>query len=211
MKRIWFWPSGVWARHPEGRKRESAPRPRRPRALTAIAFLLFAAVVAPTTASAYVQDGQRMVYNTNYCHYDSSIPSWWQSSGALANARNAWNNAGSPFRLYYQSGSANYMYASNAGTGSWTARAWHTLHPNPFRPLLHTNCRIQFNTYVAWSTSGSSLAHDVQDTATHEIGHWLRLGDQYFGANTMYGYGSYGQTFRRTLATDDINGINYLY
>lgn len=184
---------------------------RRLRLFAALALFIGATAGAPATVTAYVQDGQRMVYNTNYCYYDSSIPTSWHSSGALANARNAWNNAGSPYRLYYRAGSANYMYASNAGTGSWTARAWHKTHPNPNQPRLHNDCRIQFNTYVAWSTSGSSSAHDVQDNATHEIGHWLRLGDQYSGTNTMCGYSSRGQTFRRTLATDDRNGINYLY
>ncbi len=190
--------------------RKSVSRSQELRSLAAL-VLLGASLSAPDVAAAYVKTGERMVYNSNYCYYDSSIPSSWQSSGALSSARSAWNSAGSPFRLYYQADSANYLYASNAGTGNWTARAWHATHPNPNQPRLHNNCRIQFNTYVAWSTTGASSAHDVRDNATHEIGHWLLLGDQYTGTNTMYGYSSPGQTFRRTLATDDKNGINYLY
>jgi hypothetical protein len=165
----------------------------------------------PTIGYGYSTTGERFVYNTNYCYYDSSIPSAWQSSSALGNARSAWNNAGSPFQLYYQSGSANYMFASNAGNTGWTAAAWHTVHPNPNNSKLHSYARIQFNTYYPWTTSGASNAYDVCDNATHEIGHWLLLKDQYSGTNTMYGYSNKGQTFRRTLATDDVNGVNYLY
>jgi hypothetical protein len=79
-----------------------------------------------------------------------------------------------------------------------------------------------FSTAYKWGIdadgegSGSVLvgAFDVQDIATHEAGHTLMLDDLYMSgasALTMYGYGSYGQTYARSLGTGDISGINAIY
>jgi len=68
------------------------------------------------------------------------------------------------------------------------------------------------NTYYPWSTSGSSSAYDLQSCLTHEFGHWAPLGDisSPTGA-TMYRTMPKGETKKRTLATDDINGIRAIY
>ena len=55
---------------------------------------------------------------------------------------------------------------------------------------------------------------DVQDIATHEIGHTLVLNDLYQSQNyyqTMYGYSDYGETYKRTLESGDIAGLQVLY
>jgi hypothetical protein len=73
---------------------------------------------------------------------------------------------------------------------------------------------IKFNTDYSWATNGSSGAYDIQNVATHELGHSLSLADLYNGADsekTMYGYAGTGETKKRTLDQDDINGIAYLY
>jgi len=73
---------------------------------------------------------------------------------------------------------------------------------------------IQFNTSYSWNTDGSAGYFDVQNIGTHEFGHSLVLADLYDAADsekTMYGYGSTGETKKRTLDPDDINGITYLY
>lgn len=65
-----------------------------------------------------------------------------------------------------------------------------------------------------WSTTGQSGRMDVQNIATHELGHALSLSDLYGnndGEKTMYGYSSAGETKQRTLETDDIAGAVYLY
>ena len=57
-------------------------------------------------------------------------------------------------------------------------------------------------------------AFDVQDIATHEAGHTLMLDDLYMSsasALTMYGYGSFGETYAISLGTGDISGINAIY
>jgi hypothetical protein len=55
----------------------------------------------------------------------------------------------------------------------------------------------------------SPAAYDVQDIATHEIGHWVGLDDLFDAADvdlTMYGFGAGGELKKRTLASGDVAG-----
>jgi hypothetical protein len=74
---------------------------------------------------------------------------------------------------------------------------------------------VCFNGYnYTWSDSGQAGRMDVQNIATHEFGHNLVLADLYDYASrefTMYGYASLGETKKRTLAYDDVNGIRFIY
>ncbi|MEE8640209.1 MAG: matrixin family metalloprotease, partial [bacterium] len=74
---------------------------------------------------------------------------------------------------------------------------------------------ITFNGYdYTWSATGQSGRMDVQNINAHETGHNLVLADLYDSASrefTMYGYVANGETKKRTLHQDDINGIRYIY
>ena len=73
---------------------------------------------------------------------------------------------------------------------------------------------IKFNTNYPWAVNGSANAYDVQNVGTHEHGHSLCLKDLYDSTDsekTMYGYVSRGETKKRILDPDDIDGISYLY
>jgi len=73
---------------------------------------------------------------------------------------------------------------------------------------------VKFNTDYLWATDGSASAYDVQNVGTHEFGHSLSLADLYNTGDsekTMYGYAATGETKKRSLDQDDINGISYLY
>jgi hypothetical protein len=55
---------------------------------------------------------------------------------------------------------------------------------------------------------------DLQNIATHELGHALGLADLYDDTateQTMYGYATEGETKKRTLAAGDIAGVKELY
>lgn len=69
-------------------------------------------------------------------------------------------------------------------------------------------------TWTAGQTCAYQGVYDVQDILTHELGHTVGLGDKYTGEfvnNTMYGYGSKGETKKDTLTTGDIAGVQAIY
>ena len=73
---------------------------------------------------------------------------------------------------------------------------------------------VVFNTQYSWSTSGESGTMDIQNIATHELGHSAGLLDLYHwksSENTMYGYSDYGEIIKQTLAPGDIAGIHAIY
>ena len=63
-------------------------------------------------------------------------------------------------------------------------------------------------------TEDCTTKMDLQNIATHELGHAVGLGDLYSDAcnnQTMYGYSTEGDTKKRTLESGDIAGLNILY
>jgi hypothetical protein len=73
---------------------------------------------------------------------------------------------------------------------------------------------ILFNTYYPWGdATGDATVMDLQNIATHELGHTAGLGDLYNSCveETMYGYSSEGELKKRTLHAGDIAGIGALY
>lgn len=74
---------------------------------------------------------------------------------------------------------------------------------------------IQMNDDFVWGdASGDSSLMDVQNIATHELGHCAGMGDLYklaAGDETMYGYSTEGELKKRDLYKGDITGITKLY
>lgn len=73
----------------------------------------------------------------------------------------------------------------------------------------------EYNTMVAWSTTGAGNAFDLEGVAAQEQGHGFGMGHSATGtANaclTMYPYASAGDTSKRTLGDGDILGIRAKY
>ncbi|MEM5794111.1 MAG: matrixin family metalloprotease [Candidatus Aenigmatarchaeota archaeon] len=74
---------------------------------------------------------------------------------------------------------------------------------------------IMFDTDYEWGdATQDSSKMDLQNIATHELGHAVGLGDVYQDACsevTMYGYSDYGEIQKRTLEQPDITGLQILY
>lgn len=73
-----------------------------------------------------------------------------------------------------------------------------------------------FNTYYTYGDSdlNGSDVMDLQNIATHELGHSAGMGDLYnlsCSSETMFGYSGYGEMLKRDLAVGDIQGIKKLY
>ena len=75
-------------------------------------------------------------------------------------------------------------------------------------------CDIRFNIDFDWGTAGLATDMDLQNIATHELGHFFNLADIYDPSKdtlTMYGYSDFGDTEKRTLAPGDIAGIRKVF
>lgn len=72
-----------------------------------------------------------------------------------------------------------------------------------------------FNESFTWGDADiNSSVMDLQNIATHELGHSAGMGDLYETAcleETMYGYSTEGEILKRDLYTGDIKGIEELY
>lgn len=72
-----------------------------------------------------------------------------------------------------------------------------------------------FNESFAWGNANVNPAlMDLQNIATHELGHSAGLADLYetsCNQETMYGYGTEGEISKRDLNGGDITGISKLY
>lgn len=72
-----------------------------------------------------------------------------------------------------------------------------------------------FDTDYAWGDGAvDSSVMDLQNIATHELGHGAGLDDVYQNPSyqeTMYGYSTSGETSKRDLYTGDKEGITKLY
>ncbi len=72
---------------------------------------------------------------------------------------------------------------------------------------------IRFNIRFGWEDANPEKM-DLQNIATHELGHAVGLDDVYntvCSSVTMYGYSSYGETQKRTLEQPDITGLEKMY
>jgi hypothetical protein len=122
----------------------------------------------------------------------------------------------------------------NQNTVMWTTSGWSALSFRPPSNALAVtllsfdssdgaiiDADIYFNAQTfSWGTNGSPVLMDVQNIATHEVGHLLGLdhSSESFIENdpelldaTMYYASVSGETERRDLASDDILGIQKLY
>ena len=76
-------------------------------------------------------------------------------------------------------------------------------------------CDILFDTDFTWGNAEfDPTVMDLQNIATHELGHALNLADIYDSTKsylTMYGYSNNGDIEKRTLAAGDIAGIQKIY
>lgn len=73
---------------------------------------------------------------------------------------------------------------------------------------------VDFDWSADCESENCTAKMDFENIATHELGHSVGMGDLYDAACsevTMYGYGTEGETKKRTLEQGDIVGIQKLY
>jgi hypothetical protein len=80
------------------------------------------------------------------------------------------------------------------------------------RKIVETDTMM--NIQFSWGLTSVTGTMDVQNIMTHEFGHWCGLNDLYRDKDywlTMYGYASYGETYKRDLGLGDILGLQKVY
>ncbi len=143
-------------------------------------------------------------------------------TGALSQSTKSWDDATSRalFGAYTVDSSApfgvvdgkNAMVFGNNYPTAGVIAVTYTWYYSISRRIVEFD--ISFETDYQWGDAAVyPTKMDVQDIATHEIGHGVGLKDLYNTCKeeTMYGYASYGETKKRTLNAGDIAGIKAIY
>ncbi|HUW95946.1 MAG TPA: matrixin family metalloprotease, partial [Anaerolineae bacterium] len=140
---------------------------------------------------------------------------------AVQAAANTWSNvSNSDFYFRYGGTTSATGVAANgyneimwvADTGGSIAACHTWCYTSDLNTIVEFD--IEFDDGYLWDTDGGAGKMDVQNIATHELGHALQLLDLYGTVDkekTMYGFSAYGETKRRTLDADDIAGMRYIY
>jgi hypothetical protein len=156
---------------------------------------------------------------------DSTVPPNIGAATALSVLQTAfgtWNGADSGEQFAY-GGTTNVKRARRDGTSAvlWAKLGRGSIAVTYVWFSKATNEAVEidmvFNKRYPWavfSDGGGECqsapdAYDLQNIATHEIGHWVGLDDLYDAADvdlTMYGFGAGGELKKRTLASGDVAG-----
>ncbi len=138
----------------------------------------------------------------------------WEDYGG-----NIFGNGSVSYKVGYNYG--NYDEINTASFGSYddpnviaVTTIWgYFSGPPPTRELVEWD--VLFNEYFQWGDGEANpVLVDLQNIATHELGHSAGLGDLYrttCDLETMYGYSGEGEIIKRDLNTGDIRGIEELY
>ena len=179
-------------------------------------------IVGSSIALAYSLSGLRWSGTSTTYRINQNVSNWgWTAS--IANAEYSWDNAGSMFRFYYGGITANnggiYDGVNTVGWGlapnNWIAATWNWTSGST---IIETDFIFNTDQYgvSGFSTTGNSCCYDVENTSAHEFGHWLKLNHSTSGCGwsweaTMCSSANRGETRKRSLETDDKNGIKAIY
>jgi predicted Zn-dependent protease len=122
--------------------------------------------------------------------------------------------AGDFFVLTTSNPKITVKWANIDGTGSILAQTT-TYYNTASKTIVKAD--IVFDSGDKWSVNsnfgcgGGGSSFDVQDVATHELGHAIGLGHVTDNLLTMYKYASPGETLKSSLGRGDQRGIDKLY
>jgi hypothetical protein len=164
-------------------------------------MLLCLASTAGAYDTEYYWDSEHVGYTI-----DNAFTSSYQSS--IHAAADAWTEAGADFDYYWSVNSDNKIYYQSLGNPLGTCTRY--IYSGTTRLSKWT---IKINSDKSWSTSNPCPDdyYDIQSTLTHELGHGVGLGHSSERWATMWPTGYDGTTWKRTLHSDDENGIIAIY
>ena len=150
-------------------------------------------------------------WNTPATTYNlaASIPSTWAT--AIQAAAQGWNQGGSKFAFSFSSSSPHAISLADLGAGSTLASTRVEFFQSSQQMVRFS---MTFNNRYTWTTAGQAGQFDVQNIATHELGHALGLthpAATTCAEETMWFSASAGETKKRSLEPGDQNGLVTLY
>lgn len=167
-----------------------------------------------------------IIYNLNKNSVPASVGAN-NLSAITTNSFHAWSNTNVGSKVTFTEGSP--VYSNKATLDSKNIIAWGNTSASALA-ITYTwyypstgevaESDTIFNNNYSWAWSGGSNTcavsgyYDAQDILTHELGHWMGLGDNYdttFADHTMYGYGSLNEVYKNTLTQGDTTSVNSLY
>lgn len=155
--------------------------------------------------------GEFLAISRAYQAWEDASGMDWTNGGANNYSPSDWGvNNGVNINVWCES---NWTGITGSGSGTIAiCKYWYAYTPSEAY-LLDTDIIYNGQNYT-WSSTGEAGKMDVQNIATHETGHSLVLSDLYGSGDTektMYGYCNLGETKKRTLEPDDIDGARFLY
>jgi len=192
--------------------------------------LLLAIILMPDIAYAYTQkytSGGRLVH-WNRSQIDISVirvdncrscPNRMEIVGSLQRAAERWNELPTSPTINITENDNSPEWGVDGVNGVYLVRDW----TFPFRALAITlttynditgemiDTDIIINGEMPFSISGERNKYDLDTVLTHELGHVLGLDESEISGSTMFPDTRRGETDRRELSTDDIDGILSLY
>ncbi|MCB9832632.1 MAG: matrixin family metalloprotease [Planctomycetes bacterium] len=103
-------------------------------------------------------------------------------------------------------------FANTAGNSSAVGGALAVTLTNYTTPSFTiTDCDIVWSNAVTFSTLGTPTNYDIESIACHEFGHAFGLNHSGVCSATMFPFTGAGATHQRSLALDDVAGVNGVY
>lgn len=148
-----------------------------------------------------------------------SCPDETEVFGSLQRAASTWNEIPTSPNINIIERSGNPEWDIDGVNGVYLVRDW----PFSFRALAITLTSYNENTgelidtdviingEMLFGFSGERNRYDLDTVLTHELGHVLGLDESSVPGATMFPNTRKGETDRRELSTDDVDGIMSLY
>lgn len=177
-------------------------------------YFLFACLLLgaamPASAQAYIYTGHKWpTTSVNYI-LSASLTSTEQS--IVKSCATTWNNGPSAWTLTSSTSSSVYSIWSKT---DFSYQGWPDVPgvtEETYSGSTTTKMRSWFNTDFTWNNSGvmdsATRKCDYKTVILHEFGHWISLShDSRYTTAVMWP----NWTTKQSLATDDKNGLDYVY
>jgi len=136
---------------------------------------------------------------------DGSSARFVEDASPAEQARTDWSSASIHLALFDEDNSSSF-FPPGSGIVAITP-VWFSVASGQI-----TDADVLFNgSQFEFTTAGESGRYDVQDVATHELGHFLGLDHSGWAGASMYPYVSTAVIAHRSVSADDAHGVREVY